>query len=152
MMSLLGYRKILFALASYLSLCPFAQPGSAQPAIVSSDTMIDSASPGLRLFMRNRHRQDMTAFTADKTVLFVHGSTYPAETSFDLPLDGLSWMDHIARAGYDVWLGDVRGYGRSDRPREPAEPAEAHQPIVRTPDAAADVGSAVDHILRERHI
>jgi len=128
------------------------QPANAQPAVVSSDRMIDSATPGLRLFMRNKHRKDQRAFTADKTVLFVHGATYPAETSFDLPLDGMSWMDYIARAGYDVWLVDVRGYGRSDRPKEIDEPADLNKPMVRTTDAVEDVGSAVDAILRERHI
>jgi pimeloyl-ACP methyl ester carboxylesterase len=151
-MRLRAHRKMVFAITGCLSMYSLAQPAVAQPVIVSSDAMIDSGTPGIRLFVRNKHRQDVTAFTADKTVLFVHGSTYPAETSFDLPLDGQSWMDYIARAGYDVWLVDVRGYGRSGRPGELDEPAEAHEPIVRTPEAAGDVGSAVDYILRERHI
>ena len=31
--------------------------------------------------------------SARPTVLFVHGAAYPAHTSFDLKLDGMSWMD-----------------------------------------------------------
>jgi pimeloyl-ACP methyl ester carboxylesterase len=133
-----------------VALILFGRTAAAQPVISASDKMIESGVPGLRLFLRNKHRADITEFPADKIVLFVHGATYPAETSFDLPLDGMSWMDYIARAGYDVWLVDLRGYGRSDRPKEMDEPAAAHDPIMRTPDAVADVASAVDSILKER--
>src|SRR5262245_58620318 len=103
--------------------------------LVMHEEMIASTAPGLRLYLRNKHRQDQTEFTAEKTVLYVHGSTYPAETAFDLPLDGLSWMEYIAKAGYDVWLVDLRGYGRSDRPQEMDEPPAAHEPVMRTPAA-----------------
>jgi pimeloyl-ACP methyl ester carboxylesterase len=144
--------KIALTAIGCIAAVLLAVEAAPEPIIAASNTMIESSAPGLRLFLRNKHRQDVTAFTADRTVLFVHGSTYPAETSFDLPLDGMSWMDYIARAGYDVWLVDLRGYGRSDRPKEMDEPAEAHEPIIRTPDAVADVGSAVDYILRQRHI
>jgi len=127
--------------------------GQTPPApLVMNEEMIASQAPGLRLYLRNKHRQDQTEFTAEKTVLYVHGSTYPAETAFDLPLSGLSWMEYIAKAGYDVWLVDLRGYGRSDRPKEMDEPASAHDPLMRTPDAVEDVGSAVRHILKTRGI
>jgi pimeloyl-ACP methyl ester carboxylesterase len=116
------------------------------------EEMIASEVPGLRLYLRNKHRQDQTEFTAERTVLYVHGSTYPAETSFDLPLDGLSWMEYIAKAGYDVWLVDVRGYGRSDKPEAMAGPPSAHEPLMRTPEAVEDVGRAVRHILKTRGI
>jgi hypothetical protein len=47
----------------------------------------------------------MKQFTSEKTLLFVHGATQPAEATFDLPLEGLSWMDYIAQHGWDVYLG-----------------------------------------------
>ena len=68
--------------------------------------------------MRNKRPADMTAFRPERTVLFVHGATYPAHTAFDLKLDGMSWMDYIAARGYDVYLLDLRGYGKSTRPKE----------------------------------
>ena len=74
----------------------------------------------------------MTEFPGEKILLYVHGSTYPAETAFDLKLNGLSWMDYIARHGYDVYLVDLRGYGKSTRPPEMDEPAADNAPIVRT--------------------
>jgi pimeloyl-ACP methyl ester carboxylesterase len=94
----------------------------------------------------------MSAFRPEKTLLFVHGATYPAETAFDLALGGLSWMDYIARNGYDVWLVDVRGYGRSTRPPAMDQPASANPPFATTEEAVRDVGAAVDHILKLRGI
>jgi pimeloyl-ACP methyl ester carboxylesterase len=85
-------------------------------------------------------------------VLFVHGATYPAETSFDLQLDGLSWMDYIASRGYDVYLMDVRGYGRSSRPAEMDQPANRNPPIVRTRTAVRDYAAAVDFVLKRRGV
>jgi len=93
--------------------------------IVTEEMMIPSDTAGIKLFVRNKRRADMTSFSSEKTVLFVAGSTYPASTSFDLPLAGVSWMDHLAGEGYDTWLVDIRGYGNSTRPPEMAVPAPA---------------------------
>ena len=82
----------------------------------------------------------------------MHGTTQAASTTFDLPLDGFSWMDYIARRGYDVYLVDLRGYGRSTRPPEMEKPAAENPPIVRTDVAVRDVGAAVDHILVRRGV
>jgi pimeloyl-ACP methyl ester carboxylesterase len=94
----------------------------------------------------------MTAFRADRTVLYVHGATYPSSTAFDLPLGGMSWMDYIAERGYDVYLLDLRGYGKSARPKEMSEKAEANAPIVRGDTAVKDIGAVVDFILNRRNI
>jgi pimeloyl-ACP methyl ester carboxylesterase len=122
------------------------------PQIVMQEFMIPTADAGVRLYVRNKHPANLHDFRAERTLLFVHGATYPAETSFDLPLNGLSWMDYIARHGYDVYLVDVRGYGRSTHPAAMDEPPERHAPLVRTATAVQDVGTAVDFILRRRHL
>jgi pimeloyl-ACP methyl ester carboxylesterase len=128
-------------------------PTVAQPVkLVSEDYYVPAADPGIRLFVRNKRPRVMTTFTPDRIVLFVHGATYPAETTFDLELDGLSWMDFIAQRGYDVYLMDVRGYGRSTRPPEMAQLATANQPIVHTDVAVRDFGTVVDHILARRGV
>lgn len=121
-------------------------------AIISEEMMIPSDTAGIELFVRNKRRSDLVRFSADKTVLFVAGSTYPASASFDLRLDGLSWMDHLAQQGYDVYLVDVRGYGRSTRPPEMEAPASDNQPIVRTPVAVRDVASAAAFIRSRRSV
>ncbi len=122
------------------------------PSIVMEDTMVPARDPGIELFVRNKRPADLAAFRPERTVLYVHGATYPASTSFDLPLDGFSWMDYLAARGYDVWLLDVRGYGRSTRPPEMAEKPEAHPPIVRSDTAVRDIGAVVDVILKRRDI
>ena len=128
-------------------------PAVAQPVnLVSESYHIPGRDPGIQLYVRNKRPEAMTTFTPDRILLFVHGATYPAETAFDLQLDGLSWMDYIAQRGYDVYLMDVRGYGRSTRPPEMAQPAKDNRPIVHTDVAVKDFGTVVDHILARRGV
>jgi pimeloyl-ACP methyl ester carboxylesterase len=126
---------------------------SAQTAsIEKQDFRIPSSVPGVELFMRHKHLSGTHATSADKILLFVHGATYPAETAFDLPIEGVSMMDLFAARGYDVYLVDVRGYGGSTRLSAQSEPASANPPLVHTPEAAADLGSAVDYVLKAHQV
>src|SRR6202162_955375 len=122
-----------------------------EPKLESSDAMIPSGDAGVQLFVRNKHPSGKETST-DKILLFVHGATYPAETAFDLPIEGVSMMDLIAARGYDVYLVDVRGYGPSTRPAEMSQPPAANKPIVSTKVAAHDLGAAVDYILKKRKV
>jgi pimeloyl-ACP methyl ester carboxylesterase len=61
-------------------------------------------------------------------------------------------MDYIAQGGYEVYLMDVRGYGRSTRPPEMAQPARENRPIAHTDVAVKDFGTVVDHILSRRGV
>jgi len=114
--------------------------------------MIPSGDAGIELYVRNKRPAGMTNFPADRILLYVHGATYPSETAFDLPIEGASMMDLIAARGYDVYLVDIRGYGRSTRPPEMSAPPEANQPIVSTDVAVRDFGAAVDHVLKRRGV
>jgi pimeloyl-ACP methyl ester carboxylesterase len=120
--------------------------------LITNESFVPSAMPGVSLYVRNKHPAGMTYFTPERTVLFVHGATYPAETAFDLRLDGFSWMEYIARRGFDVYLLDVRGYGRSSRPPAMDAPADANPPFASTADARADVDAVVEFIRRDRAI
>jgi pimeloyl-ACP methyl ester carboxylesterase len=120
------------------------------PELVTESTLIPSGDAGIELYMRNKRPVGMTHFPADRILLYVHGATYPSETAFDLPIEGASMMDLIAARGYDVYLVDIRGYGRSTRPPEMSAPPEANKPIVPTDVAVRDFGTAVDHILKRR--
>ena len=126
------------------------RPGQG-PELETTDTMIPSRDAGIELYVRKKHLagRDMSS---DRILLFVHGATYPAETAFDLPIEGVSMMDLIAQRGYDVCLVDVRGYGRSTRPPEMSQPPAAKTPIVSTAIAAHDLGAAVDDILERRSV
>lgn len=140
----------LLAAAILLGLALGANAQDAK--IVMEEFMIPSGDPGISLYVRNKHPEGMSRVRGDRIVLYVHGATYPAETAFDLQLGGLSWMDYIATRGYDVYLVDVRGYGKSTRPPEMDRPAAEHEPIVRTQTAVKDVGTAVEFIRKRRGV
>ena len=61
-------------------------------------------------------------------------------------------MEYIAARGYDVYLLDLRGYGRSTRPKEMAQKPDANPPIVRGDTAVKDIATVVDFILKRRSI
>jgi pimeloyl-ACP methyl ester carboxylesterase len=124
----------------------------AAPALVTEEFMVPGGDPGIQLYIRNKRPASLARFAADNVVLFVHGATYPASTSFDLRLEGVSWMEYIASRGYDVWLLDLRGYGRSMRPPEMDQPAAANPPIVRTETAVRDYAAAADWIRKRRGV
>lgn len=124
----------------------------AQPGIATEEFTVAARDPGVSLYMRNKHAQGQSAFPAEKVLLYVHGSTYPSETTFDFAVDGFSWMDFVARHGYDVYLVDVRGYGRSTRPPEMDAPPSRNPPLVSTATAVKDVSAAIDFILKRRGV
>ena len=121
------------------------------PKVVMEEMMVPSEA-GIEIYVRNKRPADMSAFRPERTLLFVHGATYPAHTSFDLRLDGVSWMDYIATRGYDVYLLDLRGYGKSTRPPEMDDKPEANAPVVRGVTAVKDISAVVDFILKRRGI
>ncbi|MGD0720000.1 MAG: alpha/beta hydrolase [Roseiarcus sp.] len=135
-----------------LALASALTTGAGAAEIVAEDRMIPSTTPGIELFVRNKHLAGAPTGLPDRTLLFVHGATYPAETSFDLPIEGQSMMDLFAQAGFDVFLVDVRGYGRSTRPPEMDKPAPESAPVAGSDEAGADLGSAVDYVLKLRDL
>ena len=132
------------------SVCETA--GISARELATESYRIAADTPGIELYLRNKRPVQTKSFTAERILLYVHGATYPAETAFDLPLTGLSWMDYIACHGWDVYLVDLRGYGQSTRPAEMARPAEEGKPIVTTDVAVRDVGTAVEHVLKRRGV
>jgi len=118
--------------------------------IAVTDHQVESSQAGLRLFVRNKHLQGLDKFSPAQTVLFVHGATYPSTVTFDYAIDGESWMDIMAKAGFDIWCVDLLGYGASDRPGELSVPAEDNPPVVDTQDAVADITKVIDFILDQR--
>jgi len=147
------FRLIVVAtIMSVLAGCAAAPSAPKVPALAVDDFHVPSKAAGIGLFVRNKRPAGMQTFPSDRIVLFVHGATFPSESTFDLSLDGLSWMDFIARAGYDVYLVDVRGYGGSTRPAASLESSGRGAPIATLAEAADDVGAAVDFIRRRRNV
>jgi pimeloyl-ACP methyl ester carboxylesterase len=87
-----------------------------------------------------------------RTVLYVHGGTFPSALSIAHRLDGQSWCDHLCAAGFDVWGLDFHGFGLSDPYPEMAEPADGHPPLGRTADCASQLEAAVRFIAARRGV
>lgn len=123
----------------------YAQKTSASQ-ITRHDFYLPS-DPGTRLFVR----EVVTAETKErKPILLIHGARVPGLASFDLPVKGGSLAEDLAIRGLDVFVMDVRGYGASTRPRQMDEPPSPHAALVRSNEAARDIGAAVDWIREHK--
>ena len=106
---------------------------------------------------------------ADKVVLFIHGAGTPAEVAFDVPYQDYSWMQFLAREGFDVFSMDMTGYGRSSRPAPMNDPCNLSKeqravfaaspcksavtgPITTIATDWQDIDSVVDHLRAMRHV
>ena len=90
---------------------------------------------------------------SDKGVLFVHGSSFPTMLAAGFEFKpGDSWMDFMAKHGFLACGLDFLGYGASSRPKAMLEPAAAHAPLLRVPEAAREIGTAVAYLHDTRGI
>lgn len=122
------------------------------PALITEEFTVDADTPGVRLYVRNKHPADMSSVPTGHVLLYVHGATQPSEATFDLPLGGRSWMDHIAAQGWDVYMMDARGYGASTRSPELLQPDAAKAPMVTTAVKVRDLSAVVGFVLKRRGI
>ena len=103
------------------------------------------------IYVRNKRPAGQDHFPPERIVVIQHGATY-GSAAFDLPFAGVSWMDYMARRGFDVYCVDLPGYGRSDRPAQMAEPPENNPPFMHTPDAAECLGHVIDFVCQRRGV
>jgi pimeloyl-ACP methyl ester carboxylesterase len=108
-----------------------------------------------------------------KVVLMVHGGFSPSTIAFDTPYRDYSWMEHLAREGFDVFTMDMTGYGRSTRPKpmddpcnlQPSQQAEIIPKVLPAPcppkypfelvnsdSETADINAVVDFIRKLRGV
>ncbi|MBM7321980.1 alpha/beta fold hydrolase [Agrobacterium sp. S2] len=111
---------------------------------------IQSDTPGINLYLRNKRPCGVEQFGPEKTIVMVHGATFSSGSLYDVRLGGFSYMDYLAASGFDVFAVDVRGYGRSTRPPEMEQDASLSPPQVNTATGVADLASAVDFVLSHR--
>ena len=116
-------------------------------SIVATDHRIPGGAPGVELHVRRKRLGGTQGPVPDKVVVFVHGATFPGSVAFDHAMfGGGSWLDYLALHGFDAYLFDVRGYGRSSRPAGPSRSSARALPYARTPQAIADLGAVVDFV------
>ena len=134
----MGLREV-FGLAVLAAVLAFAAPLAAQE-VAGVEHWVERN--GVRLHVWEKY---VDSPAAKKVVVLAHGSATAGRESFDLQVPGkpsYSLMDALARAGFDVFALDTRGFGRSTRP-------EGH---MTTKEASDDLGAVVDHVLALRGV
>jgi pimeloyl-ACP methyl ester carboxylesterase len=134
----LHYRILKLTVVYILCIAPLAAPAE----VGRKDFQI-AGEPGIHLFVRQlvAHGDKSAA-----PLLLIHGARVPGLASFDLDVPNGSLAADFAKAGFAVYVMDVRAYGGSTRPKEMSEPPERHPPLVRSDEAVRDVGAVVDWI------
>ncbi|MFD1711153.1 alpha/beta hydrolase [Ottowia sp. GY511] len=103
-------------------------------------------APEVSIHVRNK-RLPGKPVNDQKVVVFVHGASYAGSVVFDHPMfGGGSWLDYMAVHGFDAYVFDIRGYGRSSRPPEFTSGAGARSPYAKTADALHDLAAVVDFV------
>ena len=96
--------------------------GMLEHKVVTKTLSIPAATAGIRLQLLNKRPADPRQYTPGRSVMLMHGATFPSASLFDVAVGGASFMDVLAAAGHDVWALDARGYGGSTRPPEMSQP------------------------------
>ncbi len=96
---------------------------AAGAPIVTTDHMVLHVSTvpankgeKVHLFVRERDSTPPGA-PSRRAVLMLHGRTVPALPGFDLDHEQYSWAGDLAQKGFDVFVMDLQGSGRSPRPK-----------------------------------
>jgi len=114
-------------------------------AIQRSDSHVTSKD-GLKLFVRELS----VAGTAcgRGPMLLVNGGRAGVLASWDVDAPASSAAEELAKAGHCVFLMDVRGFGRSEFPREMSQPRYQASAAVRSHEAVRDIAAVVAEIKR----
>src|SRR5438105_5103892 len=169
-----NYFSVFVPLVVLIAGC--ATMGNEGGRVTSTDhyVRVKSTAPGMNGQYAQIYVREVTLAGSTPragVVLFIHGAGTPAEVSFDVPYRDYSWMEYLARAGFDVFAMDTTGYGRSTRPaamNDPcnlssqqqlalalgAEPCSPSYPQNMTSIVSDwhDIGSVIEHLLALRGV
>jgi pimeloyl-ACP methyl ester carboxylesterase len=104
--------------------------------------------PGLKLFIRYLP----AVKPLQRTVLYIHGATFPSGLSIAHRFDGRSWRDALCDSGFNVWAFDFLGFGHSDRYPEMDMEPNANPPLCNAADAAEQLALVVRFILQHQAV
>jgi pimeloyl-ACP methyl ester carboxylesterase len=85
----------------------------------------------------------------NEAVLFIHGASFPSELASGFRMNGVSWMDNLARTGYDVYALDFLGYGKSDRYDYMSDKIEKNEQKGVGKEVVQDIDIVINYILNE---
>jgi pimeloyl-ACP methyl ester carboxylesterase len=93
---------------------------SVNSFVTHKSTVPANAGQPVALHLRERVldsvKRKIDAGQKPPVVLFVHGGFSPATVAYDLEYKDFSWMEYLARAGFDVFAMTHTAYGFSPKP------------------------------------
>jgi pimeloyl-ACP methyl ester carboxylesterase len=101
-------------------------------AVPHTSTVAANAGESVNLFVRERVRSDVTDRPRE-AVLIIHGRSVPVLAGAELRYGDYDWALFLARSGgFDVFMLDFQGSGRSPRPKmdDPCNAPTAQQGIL----------------------
>lgn len=100
-------------------------------------TVSANAGEAVQLFVRERVRSDVTDGRPREAVLMIHGRSVPVLAGMELKYADYDWALWLARSGgFDVFMMDFQGSGRSPRPKmdDPCNVPRAQQQRLLVPN------------------
>jgi len=118
---------------------------AATPAVQRTELVTRSVD-GVRLAIREVRPARLQPGV--DPIILLHGARVPGIGSFDLRMPGGSLAQDLAeRLGTRVYVPDVRGYGRSERPAAMDRPAAESRPLSRSYEVVRDVDAIARQVL-----
>lgn len=124
---------------------------AAESPAAGEEFLVPFGTSGLRVLLR--HLPAAAGARAEvKSVLFVHGATFPSALAAAFPFGGHSWMQDLSAAHFDVWALDFMGYGGSDRYVRMKDSGERGAPLLRAEEASRQIETAGRFIAGKQHV
>jgi pimeloyl-ACP methyl ester carboxylesterase len=130
----------------FCSLILFLLTGPSEGQTPGSSMKLFFGSPPRALFVR--HQSPQRASNA-APILILHGATFASANAAAWQMDGRSWMDDLAAAGYDAYALDFLGFGESARYPQMLNDNAHGAPLGTVEQMAAQVDVAVNAILHQ---
>ncbi len=70
--------------------------GGTEP--VFEQYRVPTGDTGIEIHVRNKRPASMTDFRADRTIVMIHGATFSSGSLYDVPFNGMSFLDFLAAA------------------------------------------------------
>jgi pimeloyl-ACP methyl ester carboxylesterase len=115
-----------------------------QQQIIREEFFLTS-DPGIQIFVREV-KDGETQHMQKGPVLLLHGARVPGVASFDLDVPNGSLAADLASNGHVVYVMDARGYGKSSKPPEMAQPPTENPPLTRSSEVVRDIAAVVEWI------
>ncbi|MFE5619714.1 alpha/beta fold hydrolase [Streptomyces sp. NPDC056470] len=102
-------------------------------AVPHKSTLPANKDEMVNLFVREKRDSSPEHGPDRKAVLMLHGRSVPVLAGFDLQHASYSWAEALAKVGYDVFMMDLQGSGRSPRPKmdDPKNVNPANQALLK---------------------